>query len=68
MLERFGRLCGWTGDGIAILLIGAAILLPNDGGNDAWMIRGMVMVIPGIAAFLLGRAIKYVLVPPKKSN
>ena len=71
MLERFGSLCGWTGTGIAILLIGAALLLPITSGGDRGdyiFSRVLFLVIPGIAAFLIGQAIRYVLVPPKKSN
>jgi hypothetical protein len=71
MLERFGRLCGWTGTGIAILLIGAAILLPITSGGDRGdyiFSRVLFMVIPGAAAFLIGQGIRFVLVTPKKSN
>jgi multisubunit Na+/H+ antiporter MnhG subunit len=71
MLERFGRLCGWTGTGIAILLIGAALLLPITSGGDRGdyiFSRVLFLVLPGVAAFLIGQAIRYFLVPPKKSN
>ena len=56
---------------IAILLIGAALLLPITSGGDRGdyiFSRVLFLVIPGVAAFLIGQAIRYVLVPPKKSN
>jgi hypothetical protein len=70
MLERFGRLCGWTGTGIAILLIGAAVLLPvaAEPPPDYIFSRVLFLVIPGVVAFLLGQAIRFVLVPPKKED
>jgi hypothetical protein len=71
MLERFGRLCGWTGTGIAILLIGSAFLLPITSGGDRGeyiFSRVLFLVIPGVVAFLIGQAIRFVLVPPKKAN
>ena len=70
MIERFGKLCGWTGTAIAILLIGLALWPPDftNGRNDYIYARVLFLVIPGIAAFLIGQAIRYVLVPSKKSS
>ncbi len=64
MLERFGRLCGWIGNGVAILLIGFGIyVLANLHGNSANIYAGIFVVAMAIAAFLVGQAIRYVLVP-----
>ena len=66
MLERFGRLCGWIGNGLAILLIGAAIFLPSYGNrSDIVFNRVLFLVVPGVLAFLIGQGIRYVLVEPK---
>jgi hypothetical protein len=68
MLERLGRVCGWTGTGIAILLIGTAVLSlrVEAAGNPLDVI--LVLVIPGVAAFLLGQAIRFVLVHPRNQT
>ena len=69
MLARFGILCSWLGTGIAVLLIGCALLLPMAGGADresAIFARIVLMVIPGAAALLLGWGVRYVLTGPIK--
>ena len=66
MLERFGRLCGWTGNGLAILLIGTAIFLPADSSRTDYLFARIVfLVVPGVLAFLIGQAVRYVLVAPR---
>jgi hypothetical protein len=69
MLERLGRLCGWIGNGVAVVLIGSALfLLSNVGRNDESLYVAIALVVVAIAAFLIGQAIRFVLVPSKKPN
>ena len=58
MLERLGRLCGWIGNGVAVVLIGSALfLLSNVGRNDEILYVAIALVVVAIAAFLIGQAI-----------
>jgi hypothetical protein len=63
VLERIGRVCGWTGDRLTILFfIGAFVALIL--GDDARIDDAVSVGIAGVIAFLIGWAIRCVLVPP----
>lgn len=57
-LQRLGHVLGWTGNGIAALLIGVGIYGFTNAGGDAF-VKGAT-VVAGIAAYLIGRALRYI--------
>jgi len=58
MIGRLGDVLGWTGNAIgALCLLVVAVVWANHGDPSAALLAGMV----GPAAFVLGRASRYVL-------
>jgi hypothetical protein len=67
MLERLGKICGWTGDRLGILFFIGAIAAFIF-ADDTPFADALLVGTPGVVAFLIGRAIRYVLVPPTQSQ
>ena len=64
MLERLGKVCGWAGTGLA-LLIGVWGSLTWHAGHGGPLYFG---VLAAVAIFLIGQALRYVLAgkPPDR--
>jgi hypothetical protein len=65
MLQRFARLCGWLGNGTALVLIGLAIFVPmaQTGDRSEYVLtRVLFFVVPAVVIFLVCHAVKYVIV------
>jgi hypothetical protein len=64
MLERLGKVCGWTGTGLALLIVvwGFLTWRPGNGGPLYFGVLAAVVV------FLTGQALRYVLAgkPPDR--
>jgi len=63
MLERFGKVCGWAGTGLALLIIIWGSLTWH-AGNGAPLYLG---VLAAVVIFLIGQALRYILAG-KRSN
>jgi hypothetical protein len=57
MLERLGKICGWAGTGLALLIVVWG-LLTWSAGHGAPLYYG---VLAAVAVFLIGQALRYVL-------
>jgi hypothetical protein len=71
MLERFGKICGWTGNLFAVLtLVGLAYGIYDararhvGGGWEDWEIYAWWCGF-ALAFFLIGRALRYIIVGNK---
>jgi len=56
MLERFGKVCGWAGTGLALLIVIWGSLTWH-AGNGAPLYFG---VLAAVVVFLIGQALRYV--------
>ena len=61
MLERLGKVCGWVGTGLA-LIIGVWGLMTWRAGDGAPLYLGLLVAV---VVFLIGQALRYVLVGSK---
>ena len=57
MLERLGKVCGWAGTGLALLIVVWSFLTWS-AGNGGPLYFG---VLAALATFLIGQALRYVL-------
>ena len=62
MLERLGKVCGWAGTGLA-LTIAIWGLLTCHAGDGAPLYLGLLVAV---VVFLIGQALRYVLVGSKE--
>jgi hypothetical protein len=62
MMERLGKVCGWTGTGLA-LLIAVWGLMTWRAGNGAPLYLGL---LAAVIVFLIGQALRYVLAGGKE--
>jgi hypothetical protein len=62
MLERLGKVCGWVGTGLA-LIIGVWGLMTWRAGDGAPLYLGLLVAV---VVFLIGQALRYVLVGSKE--
>jgi hypothetical protein len=62
MLERLGKVCGWVGTGLA-LIIGVWGLMTWRAGDGAPLYLGLLVAV---VVFLIGQALRYVLVGNKE--
>lgn len=61
MIARLGQVLGWTGNTIALLLLAPGIFGLFRAQADHFGVI-FLFIIPGILAFILGRALRYILV------
>ena len=61
MLERLGKVCGWVGTGLA-LMIAVWGLMTWHAGDGAPLYLGLLVAV---VVFLIGQALRYVLVGNK---
>ena len=71
MLVRLGNVLGWVGNILGILLVGGGVcllvylLLWGDRTMiEKSLFASMLLIVPGVLAFLLGRAFRYILCGP----
>jgi hypothetical protein len=62
MLKRLGKVCGWAGTGLA-LLIGVWGLMTWHAGDGAPLYLGLLVAV---VVFLIGQALRYVLAGGKE--
>jgi hypothetical protein len=63
MLNRIGNVIGWTGNAIGFLLIGIGAFGLLQPKSDKSMVI-LLAVVPGVLIFLIGIALRYILVNP----
>ena len=57
MLERLGKVCGWAGTGLALLIVVWAFLTWSPGNGGPFYFG----VLAAVVVFLIGQALRYVL-------
>ena len=57
MLERLGKVCGWAGTGLALLIVVWAFLTWSPGNGGPFYFG----VLAAVVVFLIGQAFRYVL-------
>ena len=62
MLERLGKVCGWAGTGLALLIVVWGLMTWH-AGNGAPLYLGL---LAAVIVFLIGQALRYVLAGGKE--
>jgi hypothetical protein len=62
MLERLGKVCGWAGTGLALLIVVWGLMTWH-AGNGAPLYLGL---LAAVIVFVIGQALRYVLAGGKE--